>query len=114
MLILCRIPEGVAAVFPASDDHREFSVKRDTRFGHGRLFAEGVPGLLGLALGVDPGLAFSVVAVAPGLEHNGAAELLDGAADVFQPVNAAPWRDTAPAILDELLFDRPVLGNGER
>src|SRR5262249_5180316 len=62
----------------------------------------------------DPGLPLAVVAVAPGLKDEGKAELLDRRAQFRKLRDGAPWGDPPSALLDELLFDRSVLGDRER
>src|SRR6476619_4534971 len=114
MFVLSGIPESLAAVSPARDDHRKFRGEFDLSLGNRRLLADRRPGCFGFRLRADPRLSLAVIAVAPGLEDYRQAELSDRRSDVVEAGYWPPRSDTRAALLDELFLLRAVLGDGER
>ena len=98
MPIVGRIPEGVAAIRRAGEDHGEFRIESDAGLGDRRLLADRLPGCLRLPLGPDPGLALAVIAIAPRLEDEREAKAGDGVADVGQAPNRLLGRDPGAGI----------------
>ena len=60
--VLGAVPEGVAAVRPARQDHREFGGEVHAGLGDRGLFADRFPGGARVAGSADPGLALAVIA----------------------------------------------------
>ena len=99
MLVLGRVPEGVAAVLPARDDHREFGDEVDARFGDRGLLADRLPRGFALRAAIaDPHLALAVIAEAPGLEDERAVpSSRDRGFDIVERRDLAPRRDARAA-----------------